>query len=79
MPKFYFHLFNEIDAPDDEGKELPDLPAAFLHALEQARFTAAKTVKDEGTFNPQHRIDIEDEQGAVLGTVRFRDVVLTAV
>jgi hypothetical protein len=75
MPKYYFHLLDDVDTPDEEGKELPDLPSALLYASDQAKFTAAETVKEEGTYNPQHRIDIEDEQGAVLGTVRFADVV----
>jgi hypothetical protein len=30
---------------------------------------------DEGKINFAHRIDIEDEQGRILDTVWFRDVV----
>ena len=75
MPRFYFHLLNDIDAPDDEGKELPGLEAAREHARHYARMTIAETVKDEGRFNQDHRIDIEDEHGRVLDTVWFRDAV----
>ena len=25
VPRFYFHLRNDMDVPDDEGKDLPDL------------------------------------------------------
>ena len=75
MPKYYFHLHNDIDAPDEEGKELPDLDAAREVARDNARFTFAQTVMDEGHGSLEHRIDIEDEQGRVLDTVWFRDVV----
>jgi hypothetical protein len=35
----------------------------------------AETIKDEAHVNFCHRIDIEDEQGKVLATVRFADAV----
>jgi hypothetical protein len=75
MPLFYLHLRNELDVPDDEGVELPDLGAARARAAAAARFTLAQTAMDEGKINFTHRIDIEDEQGRVLDTVWFRDVV----
>ena len=75
MPKFYFHLYNDIVARDDEGKDLLDLDAAREVARDNARFTFAQTLQEEGRANLDHRIDIEDEQGRILGTVWFRDVV----
>jgi hypothetical protein len=75
MPKFYFHLHNDIECMDDEGAELPDLKAARAHAVRQARVTFAETARDEGRIVLHHRIDIADEQGTVLGTVYFRDAV----
>ena len=75
VPRFYFHLLNDIDAPDDEGVELPNLEAARHHAREAARVTIAETIKDEGRFNLDHRIDIEVDNGLVVDTVWFRDVV----
>ena len=76
MPRFYFHLHNDIDAPDGEGLEFANLEAAKAHALTMVRFTAAETVKEHGHFVRHHRVDIEDENGAVLGTVPF-DVAVT--
>jgi hypothetical protein len=35
----------------------------------------AATLKETGRINLRHHIDIEDEHGKVLATVRFRDVV----
>jgi hypothetical protein len=75
VPRFYFHLLNDVDAPDEEGKELPSLEAACEPARRCARVTIAESVKDQGRFNLDHRIDIENERGEVLETVRFRDVV----
>jgi hypothetical protein len=74
MPKFYFHLHNDLDVADEEGRELPDLDAARAYAEENALFTMAQTLQDEAHINFRHYIDIEDERGTVLATVRFKDV-----
>jgi hypothetical protein len=76
MPRFYLHLRNDLDVPDDEGIDAPDLNAAREQAIASARFSLAQTAMDEGKINFTHRIDIEDEQGRILDTVWFRDVVL---
>jgi len=75
MPRFYFHLLNDVDAPDEEGVELPDLNVALEHAARNARFTAAETLKEQGKVVLSHRIEIENQDGHVLATVHFRDVV----
>jgi hypothetical protein len=75
VPRYYFHLHNDLDVTDDEGKELPDLEAAREWAACNAQMVMAQTLKDEGKINFKHTIDIEDEQGAVLATVRFKDSV----
>jgi hypothetical protein len=75
VPRYFLHLRNDLDVPDEEGVELPDLDAARAKAREDARFTLGQTVLDEGKINLNHRIDIEDETGARLDTIWFRDVV----
>ena len=75
MPRFYFHLHNDMDVPDEEGLDLADLRAAQANAVRLARFTFAETAKDEGRVVLHHRIDIENEQGSVLDTVHFGDAV----
>jgi hypothetical protein len=75
MPRFYFHLRDDLDVADDEGLELPSLDAAREHAAANARFTLAQLAIEEGKINFGHCVDIEDEEGSVLDTVRFRDVV----
>jgi hypothetical protein len=75
MPRFYFHLRNDMDVPDNEGKELRNLEEAVAYALNLTRFEAAELVKENGRIVLSHRIDIEDEQHIVLETVHFSDVV----
>jgi hypothetical protein len=74
MPRFYFHLHNDVHVPDPEGKELPNLEAALEYAASNALFTMAETLKEQASINLHHHIDIEDERGQVLATVRFKDV-----
>ena len=75
VPKYYFHLINDLDVPDEEGQELPDLAAARAHGIHQARVLIGEMAKEVARIVLHHRIDIEDEQGMVLNTVYFRDVV----
>ena len=46
-----------------------------MAALRDARFTIGETIKAEGRFVGDHRIDIEDAEGKVLETIRFMDAV----
>ena len=75
MPRFHFHLHNDADVADHAGKELPDLDAARAHAVRLVRFEVAEAAKRDGRIVLLHRIDVEDEHGAVLATVRFGDAV----
>ena len=75
MPRFYFHLINDVDVPDIEGQTHGDLAAARIHAIGQARAMVAAMVVEEGRIVLHHRIDIEDEQHELLDSVHFRDVV----
>lgn len=75
VPRFYFHLLNDIDAPDGEGIELPDLDAARQCAERSLRFTAAETLRETSKVVLSHRILIENADGTVLHTVLLRDVV----
>jgi hypothetical protein len=64
-----------MDVRDEEGTELPDLEAARAYAVRLVRVTFAETAKDEGRVVLHHRIDVENEAGQVLATVRFGDAV----
>ena len=75
MPTFHFHLHDDLDCADEEGTELPDLAAARKRAAQEARLLMCELLRMEGRIALHHYIDIEDGDGAVLGSVPFRDVV----
>jgi hypothetical protein len=75
MPRYYFHLHNDLDVPDEEGSEHSNLEAARAYAAEQIRGVAGEMLKEAGRLLLSHFITIEDERGTVLDTVYFRDVL----
>ena len=74
MPRFFFHLYDDIVSIDPEGKELSSLEAAREQAFAEARAMACAEVPN-GHLRLKHRIEIADETGKVLATVHFRDAV----
>jgi hypothetical protein len=64
-----------MDVPDEEGIELPDLHTARVQATGQARGMIGEMAKTDARVVLSHRIDIEDEQGQVLDSVVFRDII----
>lgn len=74
MPRFYFHLFNDLTSIDEEGVDLPNAAAALQKGAAIAREMAAESVR-EGHLILDHRIDVANERGDTIGTVYFRDVV----
>jgi hypothetical protein len=75
MPRFFFHLHNDVDTSDEEGKEFPDLASAQKHARGEAVHMAAASITEHQRLFGEHRIDVEDQAGEVLLSVFFRDVV----
>lgn len=74
MGRYYFNLYDDDVALDEEGAELPDLAAARATAVASAREMACAEVL-EGHLALNHRIEVVDEQGELACTVHFRDVV----
>jgi hypothetical protein len=74
MPKYYFHLHNDINAPDEHGQELPDDRAALELALESARDVASASVR-HGHLDLRHFIICIDGTGREVGIVTFADAV----
>jgi hypothetical protein len=68
MPRFFLNQRNTLDVTDEEGVDLPDLEAARTVA-------SGRLVLDQTRCLEARRIDIEDEEGRVVDTVWFRDVV----
>ncbi|TYL72552.1 DUF6894 family protein [Bradyrhizobium cytisi] len=75
MGRFYFHLRagDEITL-DEEGTELPDLPAAEGEAVLAARELLAEAIKS-GTPDVSEVLVITDEVGRPLGTVPLATVL----
>jgi hypothetical protein len=74
VPRFYFHLYNDLIAIDEEGSELPNAAVALQRAITIAREIAAEAVRN-GRLVLDHRIEVADEAGAIIGKIQFRDVV----
>jgi hypothetical protein len=75
MPRYYFDLHNDIDAPDEEGVELMDPSQAHARALKEAREMICASVEEHGRIDLRHHIQIRDETGAIVGVVKFEDAV----
>lgn len=74
MPRFFFNLYDDVDTLDEEGMELRDRQAAEAYAIECARSIAAEQVI-QGKLTLSHRIELADESGEVVKTIRFSDAV----
>jgi hypothetical protein len=72
MPRYFFHLHNDVDAPDEEGTELRDAGAARDFAIEAARDLVCADIH-KGHLNLDHRIEVKDAEGAHVLTVTFRE------
>ena len=73
MPRYFFDLHNDLDAPDPEGKELPDLDAAKAHAIRLTRGMVAASATEHGKIDLGHCIEIRD--GEVVAVIKFEDAV----
>ena len=73
MPHYYLNLHNvHVDAPDDEGQDLPDLDAARQQAIEGIRdFIGHEALS--GKLDLRGRIVITDAGRATLETISFAD------
>jgi hypothetical protein len=74
MPRFYFHLQNQVDARDEEGREVADLEEATAAARSDILSILSDDVS-RGRIDLRGRIDIADETGTILRTVAFADAV----
>ena len=74
MPRYFFHLHNDLETRDEEGIELPDLAAARQVAVHEVRAVAAQNVT-HGQLVLSHSIEVCDEAGATVLTVCFGEAV----
>jgi hypothetical protein len=74
VPRYYFHLHNDIEAWDEEGRELPDLDSATAEGMRAARDLVAEGAR-QGRITLSHWIEIGDDQGARLAAISFGEAV----
>jgi hypothetical protein len=74
VPRFFFHLYDDLVSLDDEGAELADAGAARSKAVRDAREIACAEVL-EGHLNRKHRIEVVDESDSIIAIVEFGDAV----
>lgn len=71
MPRYYFNLRNDLNADDEEGTELPDERAAHQFALTNARGLVCEDITAHGSVDPNHFIEVTDEDGRSLFRLTF--------
>lgn len=75
MARFYLHFHNWIGiAPDEEGRELPDLEAARHAAIQAIRDVISEEVR-HGRLDFRGYIDIVDEAQAMRCRVPFSSAI----
>lgn len=73
MPRFYFHVRDDLDAYDHEGREFTCFEQAVVQATHEARDLAAHDLR-AGHLNLDHGLEIATEEGDVVLTMSFREV-----
>ncbi len=75
MSRFHLHIHDRAGLSfDEEGLELANLEAARNHALDGIRSMAGEEVRS-GVLNLDGRVEITDEEGNLLDTIRFVDAI----
>lgn len=74
LPRFRFHLYNDVETQDLEGRLFPDLRAARDEAVRCARSLMASELTAKGEISLRHWIEIETEEGD-MHIVTFGDTV----
>ena len=75
MPQYFLNIFDTVSVPDVEGINKSNLESATLAAIEGARDVIAGDIRDGLPIHGTYRIEIADNGGQVLHTVRFADVI----
>jgi hypothetical protein len=77
VPRYFFHLHNDIDSPDEEGAEHANDREAMECALDNCREMASASVR-KGHLDLRHFIICVAEDGREVGIVRFGDAITVA-
>ena len=74
VPRFFFHIYDDVVLMDEDGIELADAEAARAAALAGARALMCDQLK-LGRLSLHHRIEVEDQDGHSVLTLPFHDAV----
>ena len=74
MPRYHFHLYNDEETQDVEGRLFPDLAAAHADAIRCARSIMGSELTSKGEITLSHWIELETEEGD-MHVVTFGDAV----
>ncbi|MFL6845019.1 MAG: DUF6894 family protein [Allosphingosinicella sp.] len=74
MPRYFFHIYDDLVLVDDEGLELADDEAARSQALAGARGMMCDQLR-AGHLTLHHRVEVEGEAGESLLILTFGDAV----
>ena len=74
MPRYRFHLYNDEETQDLEGRIFPSFDAAHDNAIHCARSIMADELKSKGEITLSHWIELETEEGE-MHVVTFGDSV----
>jgi hypothetical protein len=74
VQRFFFHVYDDVVALDEEGIDLLNADVARAMAISAARALAADQVR-KGALTLHHRIEVTDDTGAHVATVELRDAV----
>lgn len=74
MPRYRFHVFNDDQTTDHDGKVFPNSVAARSYAISCARGIMADELKTSGKLNLSHWIEVEDDDGE-MQVVTFGEAV----
>lgn len=75
MPRYFFDVLDGGSFPDDEGKELADLSAVRLEAMNSLPEIARWLIPKDGNAQV-YTVHVRDEAGAIVytGTLMFAGV-----
>jgi hypothetical protein len=74
VPRYFFHLHNDIDTTDMQGRMLPNDEAAELVAISEARAIMSENVL-KGKIDLSHNIVVRDEAARHVATIDFGEAL----
>lgn len=72
MPRFFFDIYDGMLGRDEEGLDCTDVEAAVRQAMQAARELSRDR---HGTSASDHRLDVRDENGTVIASIFFHELL----